>query len=314
MEFKITIINKYKTLDNVVWYTDTNGIRYSKEDIVYVIKNKKMPLDKLFILRFRESTVIINMTIDRNGNIRSTDRRINVINIGRVKTISLVIEDSNSGMQFYKTILEIAFPKIIFEAKTANGFRGIANIIHSGYKCDIVIMDKKMDSICIMDLIDDIKNEMLDIGTHLYMPTSIEEIFLSNLKLQIYKPSKLKKQIENYFNTGLNYYVAHSRVGYEIGGVSIPNLEKLLNSELSRISAIRYNKKQLSGCFILKCCDNTNNLGEFSCAQYTINNKSMNFINYSILGGLLNIVLDIIGDKQKYLTNWSKESLMELYI
>ena len=51
--------------------------------------------------------------------------------------------------------------------------------------------------------------------------------------------------------------------------------------------------------------------------NYTLiqsNYTDISFINYSILGGLLNIVLDIIGDKQKYLTNWSKESLMELYI
>lgn len=51
--------------------------------------------------------------------------------------------------------------------------------------------------------------------------------------------------------------------------------------------------------------------------NYTLiqsNYTDISFMKYSILGGLLNIVLDIIGDKQKYLTNWSKESLMELYI
>lgn len=76
MNVIINIISKCMHKNRILWYLDENGIRYYYNEIVYIIKNKSLPINKQFITRFSCADVHINMLLDKNGNLRCKDKNL----------------------------------------------------------------------------------------------------------------------------------------------------------------------------------------------------------------------------------------------
>ena len=215
-------------------------------------------------------------------------------------------------MEFYRYIIESIYQNVQFKFISSHGYGGIMDCMEEN-DFDIVIMDLKSNSIDVMNIIDELRIRSLHDGLHYYTPVCVEEVILSNRNLQIYKESKIKSLIEDYAYTGKAYY-KDTDDNYIILGKQVRNLEKALSAELSRISSIRYTKSKLSGCIMMKCCNTYEiNTGKVKCSQFSNLNKIDSFKNSSILGGILNIIDKILGNRAIYLSNWSTESKSKLY-
>lgn len=311
MKIDIRIIKKYKFKGRVLWYYDSNGIRYYEHEVRYIIDNKKLPSEKQFLSRIYNIDIDINMVYDKSHRLRSNNGTLKTIKTDNYKEISILIEDSNSGFQFYKTLIEYAFPGVYFKFYTSNGYSGIEDIINNK-RIDLVIMDNKQNSPNAVKVIEYLRKCSQEYNIHIYIPTSIEEVILSNHWLQIFKSSSLKDVIEEYFYTGSIYYtLLGDKYKIDKIGCIIDNLEKTLSSELSKISSIRYNKSKLSGCFLMGCCPI---LAEnFKCGQFTESNKLNKMTYDSLACGLINILCLILYNKEPYLNKWSEEAKYRLY-
>ncbi len=321
---KIHIVAKYIDGNgNILWYTDINRNRYTASEIKHIVMHKHLPSHMGYLTRSWQSPVDINMKVTKTGRIYSKTGRIQVKHPLNKKPINIVCEDSNSGFSFYSRVISMRYPSLWFIIQSAYGYGNISNILKAYNKTDrvIVIMDNKLNDRNAVDIIEDVQSKILSgYRMHLFRPTSIEEVILSDKGLQCRSGSNinLHNAIVNYAMTGELYYAYMLQREYVIDGLVIDNLEDYLNSYLTSISSIKYTKSYISGCFVNNCCmlNIIDSVGSrnFRRKQYSMRNKLGSLASESLLGGLFNIIGMILGKPEKYLDQWDSNRKRNLYL
>lgn len=309
---------------NIAWYTDYIGNRYSINDIKHIIKYRELPSKLESMKRFSGSKnrviAISNMRIDRSDKIYSIDSlNTHIIND---REICVLCEDSGSGLQLYRSVLEHYFPDVKFSVISSYGKDNIGNKIIElfvKYEHIIVIVDNKQDETLYMDRLLDALNiakEYTDI--HIFKPTCMEEIVLSSKDLQCKDTSIIRDSILEYLETGEIYY-KFSKGVYWCAGKTYTNLENTLYKEAVRVSSLAISKGLLSRCFTQDCCNigimYNGKIEQFNnwCKYCSSNKKIWSLANRSLIGGLINTVNKILGFDEDKLQNWNTDSKQQLY-
>lgn len=332
----IKIVAKYTYDNKIRWYTDTLNNRYTKEDIIYIIKNGKEP-DRLSILhgtlnptsgKNAFEKVIINMKFLSNGNLRCKDCTLETRNIANKDAICIVNEDSSSGYILTYNLLTRAFPEVNFVFKPANGnttLRDIASPLILQYKYLVVISDNKIASTQYPATMQYIENEchQHNVIFGRFNPLSIEECLISWRMLQIKNSNPYKNGFEAYLANGVPPYTYLINDTYSVivngNNIKVHNLEAQLFQELLHMSLFKYTKSELSECLYTSCCNTllSTNAGtvEFKskCKNMTSIDKINSLINDSLFGGLYNIIAGILYNKQFKLKSWTKNNKNKLY-
>lgn len=334
MDYYIRIVGKVKHNKDVLWYYDENGFRYSEEDICVILRNDCRDVNKMMYLRERLlidgniQNLKINMRMSGNKLVSSRGRLQSIDVFNRV--LYVVCEDSSSGYTLYQRLLEFMYPNIVFKFTTSKGNSNLGATVekllskHRGEVDLILIADYKRESAAFRRNINKLKiiadGERTRLKIWLFRPTCVEEIILSNKNLPC-RQSKLASLIQSYNKSGRLYYTVNIRTddiveNYVLmGGVEVANLEALLANELSKVSYFRYKKSQLSSCFVTYCCPKYIGDRQLRCKLYAASLRGCkSFMDEeSLASGLQNIVDNILHKDIKWLHNWSKESIDNLY-
>lgn len=341
-EYHIDIVGKVKHNKNVVWYFDKNGIRYTDADIRRILGCLNEPmnvrLSKLNNFMAQNMGVARPKDVDRiSVNMRlSGNKLVSTCGTLRVMTcerrvILVICEDSSSGKQLYMRLLHAMYPNVLFRFVSSYGNKGLEKAFNSEFNRlrgsnigVIIISDYKVEDggyIKNLKKIEkSIENSETNIPIWMYTPICVEEAMLSNLKLRVKFRSPLLNKLQNYTKTGEKYYrcIYSVKYGCEVyemfDGSLIQNLEVALAKELFNVSLIPYSKKFLSSCFVDECCPRRLMGKAFRCNRYSANSGYDDYSgDGSLIGGLQNIVNDILGIKDRYLTWWKREYIKDLY-
>lgn len=151
------------------------------------------------------------------------------------KDTNIIVEDSNSGYQF--------FSKISDHVDSANGKSNITSKLYNSHY-DLIIADGAAIGSEISDII-----ATLPKGTKLFLPESFEYILLNSEMFSNINISDNLNHTEKYA-TGL--YFSWERYYTEL-------IEKLTSNK-----KYSYNKTRLNPCYYEKCCDNSCELNKLS--------------------------------------------------
>ena len=322
MEHRIKIVSKViDKNNNVVWYNDSNGIRYTREQIQYIIINKKLPMALAFSRYSNDEYVQINMKQTSNGLI-STAGTLKRLNMIQSKT-SIVIEDSKSGFTFYKYMIEAMYENVKFDIVTVgNGNKYFRSFLSNqlDFKSSqnfILIVDSKEDDLNyehnLREAISLARKSKREIWV--FKPVCVEEVIFSSkyIKLRNNGNKLLHDIIIKYLNTGEKYFTFTSS-DYRIKQIGVvDNLEKFLSIELNKSSALSYTKRNISCCFFNQCC--TRYDGGYIrnwCAQ-PISGVNCYTGDRSLMAGLQNIIDQVLGKEESYLCNWKLDQKKSLY-
>lgn len=311
----IKIVKKYKRKDGTIaWYYDDSGHRFYPNELEYIIKSKRVPKGKEYITRFTTERVETNMAITSSGRMVSKLGKVETKRVYSEKPIIILTEDSRSGYTFYKMLLEMVFEDATFTFISSHGYGDISKYVrhYASSNNIVVIVDNKIEQVNVANIIDDIYSACkVDPKIHIFRPVSVEEVILSNNELSTKRESLLRDLIIRYMTTGEPYYtiVGKQRL---VSHKLVDNLEGLLSAELSRISSISYTKSILSGCFLNRCC-NIHINGQIRCSQYTNMDKITGYKRFSLAFGIVNIVGQILYNRELVSNDWSTEQKEALY-
>lgn len=322
MEHRIKIVSKViDKNNNVVWYNDSNGIRYTREQIQYIIINKKLPMDLAFSRYSNDEYVQINMKQTSNGLI-STAGTLKRLNMIQSKT-SIVIEDSKSGFTFYKYMIEAMYENVKFDIVTVGSgnkyFKSFLfnQLAFKSSKTFILIVDSKEDDLNYdqnlreaLSLVHKSKREIW-----VFKPTCVEEVIFSSkhIKLRNNGNKLLHDIIIEYLNTGEKYFRFTSS-DYRIKQIgAVDNLEKFLSIELNKSSALSYTKSNISCCFFNQCCTRYADGHIKNWCATPVSGVNCYTGNSSLMAGLQNIIDQVLGKEESYLYNWKLDQKKSLY-
>lgn len=323
----IQIKRKYILGGKIKWYTDQNNIRYTRDDILYIINNGKVP-DRLSIIygfKLTGNKILpnakINMIVTKGGVLRSTKGIVEVQSVHNRHKICVINEDSNSGYILCYNLLTRMFPEVDFDFVNANGNKTIKGLVYNllnKYNKFILIVDnKEADSVFLTDLVS-LSSTMLNLNIKyaILKPLSIEEMLLSWKDLPIKRTSNMKKELELYFETGKIPYKYMANDNYIFCNKGIHNLEQEIFKELCSILNYRYSKSAIEYCVYTNCCNmslNNNIKFENVCRRVSNIDKLKSIAENSLFGALHNIVSNIEYGKEHYLLHWSNTSRDKLY-
>ena len=321
-------------------YYDENGFRYKEAEIKALISGntsvENARLNSLVRNRLMLMTMYDNIRINmhmRGGKPISSSGKLDVLDLVN-KVIYVLCEDSSSGYTLYQRLLEYMYPNVVFKFSTSKGNSRLsleASKIMGQIKGNlnlIIIADYKRGSPAFRNNVYHIGNSAKEFGKTaniwLFRPTCVEEVILSNVNLK-FRPNTLTESIKSYLRSGKLYCdvvikpTDSDRLivdGYMMyNGKAVENLEALLANELSKLSYIRYTKKNLSNCFVNVCCPRY--LGDRNLPCKFINkchSGCESFTNdMSLACGLQNIVDNILGKDASCLKGWNSRSKYELY-
>lgn len=331
----IQIKRKYTLDGKIKWYTDQNNIRYTRDDILYIINNGKVP-DRLSIIygfKLTGNKILpnakINMIVTKGSVLRSTKGIVEVQSVHNRHKICVINEDSNSGYILCYNLLTRMFPEVDFDFVPANGNTTLLGTVNKqlktqSYEKYILITDNKDASLeyrrQITNSIISIKNNNKHVIS--IYPSCIEEMLLSWKELKVKNNSIYCVKLQDYFNTGSIPYVYIKDDNYDFylptGRTRIHNLEKVLYTEIYSCSTFEYLKSSLNRCIYTNCCN-------FMLEQLNINFKSRcknsgstdkvkSIFENSLFGSLYNAVYILEYGKEKYLQHWSEQQRKTLYM
>lgn len=331
---QITIDSKYKYNNQVIWYTDTYGNRYTTDDIIFIIKNGVIPKELSVIYGYGESNynkciqsykVKINMILTKNNQLRCTNRTLSIKSVLNNKPICVINEDSKSGYILCRNLLIRTFPNVYFHFYTSGGntqlFNTVCQVINK-YSYYIIVTDNKEASKTYLKQLND--SIMLLLNNHKKLahlkPLSIEEMLLSWVNLPI-KPnisSVYHNIMINYYLTGNKPYSYLSNDNYKILNYRVHNLEETLFLDFTKCSLYTYSKAFLSHCFYSRCCiftlEELNCNYSVKCAKAKVHNSdALDISNNSLFSVFYNIINGLIGGYEDKL-KWSGLSKNNLYI
>lgn len=330
---QITIASKYKYNNQVLWYTDTYGNRYTANDIIFIIKNGIIPKDLSIIYGYGESNynkciqsykVKINMMLTKNNKLCCINRTLNIKPVLNPKPICVINEDSKSGYILCRNLLIRTFPNVYFHFYTSNGntqiFNTVCQVINK-YSYYIIVTDNKEASKIYLKQLND--SIMLLLSNHKRLahlkPLSIEEMLLSWVNLPIKISSVYHNIMIDYYLTGNKPYTYLSNDTYKILNNKVHNLEDALFIDFTKCSLYNYSKAFLSHCFYSKCCIFTlealNCNYSVKCTKAKVHSRDdLDISNNSLFSVFYNIINGLIGGYSDKLVKWSELSKNNLYI
>ena len=328
--YDIVIDTKYVIGTKVVYYTDTNNVRYTKDDILYILKYGEEPNNNIFkivhgnISSTKNIKAKINMSSTIDNKLRCKNGALKTKQIINKKPVIILTEDSNSGYALIYNLLIRTFTDVQFEIYSCNGNKNIYDILMKvtlkhGYNAEgyIIVADDKFADQEFQEMKNKVKRFLKGKYKYgIFTPTSIEECILSWCDLQINKKSILRDKIINYFNTGIEPYLYIGEDNFQIDNKIVKNIELLLSSELNRISSFMINKKYINECVYTNCCNRKlrNKVIMVKwCSRHNNINKIQSIMQKSLFGGLYNIVSNMIYKNQPALKHWNQKSKDLLY-
>lgn len=327
LTYIVHIVEKYVYNNKVCWYYDSNGIRYTKDELIYIYKNHELPESKQYALGNNKRSVLAfldNMYVTVNGLLRkNTNSNLKVININKLLRVSVIIEDSNSGYNFYRYMIECYYREIDFTIVSSYGNLGILRTVRDilkevRYDFYLLIYDNKLEDSTFISMLNKAEKLLVlkNVSYSFFYPVSLEEVLLSWVNLYTFMTKDLydltiKSYIDNYLKFGKPYFRYDKGLYMLKNGENVINLEVYLENYLKLL--VIYKKSSLTYCYYMECCPlckynhKMNKLLEYNNCEVSKNinfDKFNSLVEKSLFCGIINIIDIKLGLKPKYLSNW----------
>ncbi len=274
MEHRIKIVSKViDKNNNVVWYNDSNGIRFTPDEIQKISSNQYRKGNKYTVNALREvynykNTVHIIENKSKNLESDPSIKTLKLID----SRIYIITEDAKSGRVFYTRMIEALFPDVQFEFRTADGFGGIKNIVNDilanvnteDIELVVIMYDNKQETANVAAMAHFVVNELetANIKVATFKPVSVEEVILSSCALPF--NGFYYSHISKYLTSGVPYYTYDPKhKSYNVGNNTVKNLEEAIFNELKGVgkngglygSGFKYDKGKIGSCYFCHCCN-----------------------------------------------------------